>query len=76
MEPSEHIRSFEHVSMHERDVLFAIPIVPKSHDTESAEPRREIGNGNYLHTDVVRAETFAVVVLVTLDEVVEVRHCC
>ena len=52
-------------------MFLAIAIVPKSHDLESAEPAREMGDGLDPDADVVRAETIAIMVLVALDQLLE-----
>jgi hypothetical protein len=59
--------------MNERDVLLAVAIVPERHDPKPARPRRQVSHRLDLHANVVFAETSAVMIPVTKDQILEVR---
>ena len=71
MKSSDDVRCFEHISVHESKVLLTLTVVPKRYNPESPEPRREISDRFDLDADVLCAESPAIMVLITLDEVVE-----
>ena len=71
VEPGRDVLHAHDAAVHHRDVLFAIPVVRERDDLEPAEPARQLGDGFDLDADVVRAEPVAVVVAITLDQLLE-----
>ena len=71
MEPGGHVVPVHDVAMDERDVILSVAVVPERHDPEMAETARQVRDRLDAHADAMRAEAFAVVVPVPLDQVVE-----
>jgi hypothetical protein len=72
VEPRRDAIDSHHVTVHHRDVILAVPVVPERDDPEPTEPGRQVGDRLHLHADAGRAEAAAaVVVLVPLDQLLE-----
>jgi hypothetical protein len=74
MQARDDLARAEHIAMNERDVLFAVAIVPKCHDLKPAGTRRQVSHGLDLHANAVLAEAFAVMIFVAKDEIPEARN--
>ena len=68
MQAREHVLFAHHLAVDERHVILVVAVVPERDDLEAAEAARQLGHGFHAHADVVRAEAFAIMVPVALDQ--------
>ena len=76
MKPRHDVARAEHVAVTERDVLFAVAIVPKRDDAKLACARGQVGDRFDLDADAMLTEAVTVVIFVALDEIFEPRNGC
>ncbi|GMR23399.1 MAG: hypothetical protein BMS9Abin37_1824 [Acidobacteriota bacterium] len=71
MQSRGHVLRAENIPSYDGDVLFRVPIVPKSNDAELAEARREISHRLDADARFRRANALAIVVLIANHQVFE-----